>query len=448
MQGRQQSTRQHAHREATGATRLLLKTSRTFRDNVKKTNRTARKLARLTKAIEVILVPLIKANALDELKFLLKKMDADQVRELGRSRIMGLCRLFFAHDEPTAASQVLLTYLARDDPYDLLYFIEPLCELIRRNCSGLEEIELRIGAKRNDVIGWLANAYLPADESDLKNFLDFVIEPLRLVERGNGNLMQIRLSESQRHKFTTTIASRLEQRKPFSLVRLGDGEAYPYAPPPAEGIDPGIFNEDSKNFERRTWGRSPPPGASAEEYKACFREAIAKADVIGIPSVYRIIRNLTAPYTRYGNRKYQRAFMRILHALGSEIPLEETLFTEERCSRISGALDENLLIDLAGRAKSVVLVTCFDKLADKFKAYSPVSILVPQDISQLIQEYQLVADRVRSLSGPGSLVIIGAGQIGKILAHEARQVGSVALDVGSLLDYMMGLKTRTIADLV
>lgn len=256
MQGRQQSTRQHAHREATGATRLLLKTSRTFRDNVKKTNRTARKLARLTKAIEVILVPLIKANALDELKFLLKKMDADQVRELGRSRIMGLCRLFFAHDEPTAASQVLLTYLARDDPYDLLYFIEPLCELIRRNCSGLEEIELRIGAKRNDVIGWLANAYLPADESDLKNFLDFVIEPLRLVERGNGNLMQIRLSESQRHKFTTTIASRLEQRKPFSLVRLGDGEAYPYAPPPAEGIDPGIFNEDSKNFERRTWGGS------------------------------------------------------------------------------------------------------------------------------------------------------------------------------------------------
>jgi hypothetical protein len=44
--------------------------------------------------------------------------------------------------------------------------------------------------------------------------------------------------------------------------------------------------------------------------------------------------------------------------------------------------------------------------------------------------------------------LVGAGIVGKIFAHEAKMCGAVALDVGSLLDYMMERKTRTIADLI
>jgi hypothetical protein len=33
------------------------------------------------------------------------------------------------------------------------------------------------------------------------------------------------------------------------------------------------------------------------------------------------------------------------------------------------------------------------------------------------------------------------------MADRARQAGAVAFDVGSLMDYMLGYKTRTIADL-
>ena len=46
-------------------------------------------------------------------------------------------------------------------------------------------------------------------------------------------------------------------------------------------LDPRLFQKDSENFEFRTWGQSPP-GDLAEEYKARFREAIARADIVGI----------------------------------------------------------------------------------------------------------------------------------------------------------------------
>jgi hypothetical protein len=38
--------------------------------------------------------------------------------------------------------------------------------------------------------------------------------------------------------------------------------------------------------------------------------------------------------------------------------------------------------------------------------------------------------------------------VGKIFVDEAKMRGAVAIDVGSLLDYMVERKTRTIADLI
>ena len=73
---------------------------------------------------------------------------------------------------------------------------------------------------------------------------------------------------------------------------------------------------------------------------------------------------------------------------------------------------------------------------------------VPDFGPELFKTYTDVVQSIVELSGPGTLVLIGAGLPAKIMADAARQAGSVALDVGSLMDYMVGLKTRTIADLV
>ena len=362
---------------------------------------------------------------------------------------MGACRLFLRHNEPDPAATLLAMYMRRENPYDALYFLEPLRQLSLLHCKAIEDIESKNAINwQRSVIDFLYEKYLPADETDLQNFTRFVIDPLRLLETDSRSLMEIRFCDAQKNILVSKIKDSVTQQQPLSIVRLGDGEAYPYRPPPVTALNSWLFLKDIENFELRTWGQSPPPGDLSEDYKVRFREAISRADIVGLPSVYRIIRNLTAPYTRYGNRRYQRSFMRILSAVGSEIPLSGKLFTEERCQRISGAIDDKLLIDLAGKSRSVILISCHEEITRKFEAYSPTLILIPSDISLFIRNYKEVIGRIKKSCRPGTLVVIGAGQIGKILADEARQAGAVALDVGSLLDYMVGLKTRTIADLV
>jgi len=44
-------------------------------------------------------------------------------------------------------------------------------------------------------------------------------------------------------------------------------------------------------------------------------------------------------------------------------------------------------------------------------------------------------------------VLIGAGYPGKILVDVARARGGVALDLGSIFDYWLGLRTRSYLDI-
>jgi len=48
---------------------------------------------------------------------------------------------------------------------------------------------------------------------------------------------------------------------------------------------------------------------------------------------------------------------------------------------------------------------------------------------------------------PGRMVLVGAGYLGKWIVHQAKAAGGIALDIGSIADYWMGLKTRSYQDL-
>jgi hypothetical protein len=146
-------------------------------------------------------------------------------------------------------------------------------------------------------------------------------------------------------------------------------------------------------------------------------------------------------------RRNQRAFLKILGALGTCIPLEKKVFTEERCHRISGAIDEQFVREIASWVDSLVLVSRWPELQCKFPRKSSL-ILVSRSKTALYQSYPEIAEQVCAISGPGTLVLIGAGIPAKIIADRARQSGAVALDIGSLMDYMVGHKTRTVADLI
>ena len=99
-------------------------------------------------------------------------------------------------------------------------------------------------------------------------------------------------------------------------------------------------------------------------------------------------------------------------------------------------------------ARSLVLMSSWPELRSKFPPELSIhEIRVPSG-KELFTRYPELIERVHEVSRPGTVVLIGAGIIAKILADEAREMGAVALDVGSLMDYMVDQKTRTIADII
>ena len=399
------------------------------------------------------MAPAIHSGDWKLIDVLLNKLTDREIEALSPTTVMGLTRLFLGVGKAEVAEHLIIRYVGRRRrAHRLLYFLEPLAQLdamgrltdtaLLEFCTQFRPPSSALALER------LNTEYTPADAADQRIFRRHILAPLRALSEEPGNLMDIRFSAEQRADLQAKITSALIEKRPLSLLRLGDGEAYPFPAPELEGIEPAIFQKDNENFERSylRFGTSADPARARQALISDFRQAVSRCDILGFPSVYRIIRNLPPPHSRYGLRRNQRAFLRILSALGECIPVGGKLFTEERCHRIRGAIDEPFVLRLADKARSVVLVSSWPEIQSRFSTQSSLIAVTPKKAT-LYEAYPKIIERIRELSGPGTLVLIGAGVPAKIMADQAREAGAVALDVGSLMDYMVGHKTRTIADI-
>jgi len=435
------------------AAKRALRVRKTLIRREKTLKRREKSLERVFRIFNYLIVKEVRTGSAKQLDRITSALTAEEIRNVRRTSVMGITRLFIEKEREEAAVRLLTKYIQPERGDQLLYFIEPLLELDKRKllqgelqefCSTFQTLP---GAR---ALNYLSATYDAADEIDQRNFQRLIIGPLSALPQDNRNLMDIRFSPEQRRLLVDRIKESLAKGEPLSLIRLGDGEAYAYPPIPIEGFTPSIFDSDDVSFEL-DWWNARPTAAARDNLVAGVRQAVAQCDILGFPSVYRIIRDLPPPKRRYGKNRNQRAFVRLLGALGRSIPLDQKLLTEERCHRVRGALDAALLLELAKMANSVVLVTSWPQLSSKFPSGVGIeTIPVPaEDASiKIFDTYLDIVDRVRVASKPGTLVLVGAGMVGKIFVDEAKMRGAVAIDVGSLLDYMVERKTRTIADLI
>ena len=422
-----------------------------------KSSREARKtqksLARAFRIFNDLIVKEVHTGSHEQLDTIVSAFSAQEIRNARRTTIMGITRLLIEKGRPEAAIGLLGKYIQPKRSDHRLYFLEPLLELDKLGLveGDLHDFCVRFKSSPGDhALEYLTETYDEVDEADRRNFQQLIIEPLSALTRDERNLMDIRFSPEQRQRLVACIKESMAEAKPLSLLRLGDGEAYAFPPVLMEGFPPSIFEEDDISFELNWWSASPTAQVR-DDLVARVRQAVARCDILGFPSVYRIIRDLPPPHRRFGALRNQRAFARLLGALGATIPLDGRLITEERCHRINGAIDPPLLLELARTAKSVVLVSSWSQLSLKFPSSVTVeTIPVPAEDApiKVFDTYPEIVGRVRAASKPGTLVLVGAGIVGKIFVDEARLCGAVALDVGSLLDYMNDRKTRTIADVI
>lgn len=380
----------------------------------------------------------------------LDSLPPEHLTRLSAPTFFGVARLLAAASSGGIAPWLRRAYLDALAIEQRLFFLEVLPQ---RDQTRLLGAKLTAPA----VIDRFRAVYSAADQRDRANVERCVIAPLQRLCGSETSLMNIRFDQAERVALQAKITGALVARRALGLVRLGDGEAYGHDHSGLDIAPEAAFHEDNDTRERMWWGRTVTEEAR-DQIRRRFRAAVAEADIIGVPSVYRMIRDRGPAGSAFGLTGGQRGLAVILAKLGTDIPVADRIITEERCHQV--LFTREPLEALCAKAGQVVLVSCWR--AEQVALQAPVpmhGIVIPghtrvakttglaSGAPPLCETFDDQVAAMASLCGPGVLVLVGAGFLGKLFVAAARARGAVALDVGAMLDYMAGHKTRSLADM-
>lgn len=258
--------------------------------------------------------------------------------------------------------------------------------------------------------------------------------------RPRMQFMDLRSDPNELSGLKNLIREAVVAKKPFSLIRLSDGEGYLF---PQRTY---FTEEDCRNRERHWWGTELPHALESKIVDEA-RSAIAEADVIGIPSVYRFIRDNGEGSHSLTHSLQGRGLVEVLAGIGP-LASEAAIFTEDKANVAlfadSGKLD--WLTDYAGR---IVVVSSIKK-----DSVSGILGHLPQvefieipthhkttlnskyctGTEPLPYAYPKIIDVLGRTIRPGDLTFVAGGIIGKILLGHCRQRGAIAIDLGHVID--------------
>jgi hypothetical protein len=275
-----------------------------------------------------------------------------------------------------------------------------------------------------------------------REFRSFVIdcyEPLR----PKMQLMNIRYDANQSVHLIQLIDQALINRTPFALMRLSDGEGYIFS-------DSGNFyTDDCVLAQELHWWGINLSDAERTSLRRKLQSAIQEADVVGIPCIYRFIRDIGFHQASMLDNRTVRGLLEVLHHV-PKATSRRVLFTDEKCNAF--LFDSVDAIQQIGKhAKSVIFVgslranilqTLFPpnfirkiiSLTTHFRNQGDPDFVC--DGPPLARSYNEALVSIRNNVQPGDLVLVSAGVVGKLLIAEAKRAGAVALDVGNSLESM------------
>jgi len=360
--------------------------------------------------------------------------------------IIGMINLLDGEDARAKAKALLRRFLKRfKEMPDYRRIALRLSRAIFEDCPKIERPFDATGR----TLGMLART--PAEPA-AKGFVEYAA---RTLQRFDG-LFDTDISRAQSREVVARLRAVLTGKKPFSFIRVGDGEgnALAYDSDIARFAD-----SDAAEREAVWWGRAldkPQRDALGARVLAAMQDA----DGLGIPALERILRDIKLERREYlGSTRAGRGVRMVLRALE-----EGGALAKPRALMVSAHLQHdlekwNLYRDLFDGVNGIVAVSCHDGLADAFtkrfgKKLAQNIVVPPRHASlgsfgrtemgpKILPEVldETIAQLPADLSG--RMVIVGAGYAGKVIVHEAKKRGAVALDLGSVLDYWMGAATRS-----
>jgi hypothetical protein len=250
-----------------------------------------------------------------------------------------------------------------------------------------------------------------------------------------------------------TIRSAIESRRPFALVRLGDGE----------GIFARIGVEDEARYARlyanlrRGWyaglyGDGFDPAATG--YAAIVETLMSvagEADLVGVPYRSWVAHEYAISSIRGvpGLLNVHRHFLRHQHPSGPAI-CDQNIHTELH--------KQGLIEPILRMSRDIGLISCLSDLPERLKARFALDSVelfkIPGErYSKALRSEEALSgihfpyvywDIVQRLSRPhhGRVFLIAAGTLAKFYAAVIKRHGGIALDIGSLVDGWMRIASR------
>jgi hypothetical protein len=276
--------------------------------------------------------------------------------------------------------------------------------------------------------------------SEFRSFVTTRYKPLR----SRMELMNIRYDAKQKQRLIQLIEEALINRTPFALMRLSDGEGYVFS-------DSAVFyTADCVQAQELHWWGVNLDDRERATLQSKLQFAIGEADVVGIPCVYRFIRDIGFHQASMLDNKTVRGLLEVLRHV-PKATSKRALFTDEKCNAFIFDSAEAIQ-SLGEKAKSVIFV-------GSLRANVLQTLFPPNFIGNIInttthfrnqgdpdfvcegpplgRSYRKAVASIRSSVQAGDLVLISAGVVGKLLIAEAKRAGAVALDVGNSLESML-----------
>jgi hypothetical protein len=304
--------------------------------------------------------------------------------------------------------------------------------------------------------GYGSGRWFPPDQTTADEFDRYSEEfPTQYFRDGSKCVLDrakmLLTEDTQLDQLATYLRGRIEQGLPTSAIRLSDGEGNILFAD--EDRYPTLRDYVLAKISHIHFGRgSSVVPANAGLFLNHMREAVAEADVLGVPDHRRIIRVFQRDRhdvdvrAEAGNRK----------SLITAIQLAEANRLQDKL--IANAFFSRQLLphypSILRPAKTIVLVTCHPDLVDAIRRTSQVQdvrlIEVPLQSSQMKgttnhhfpEAYRRICREIPQQPA-GAVFLIGAGPLAKYYCTLAKRAGGIAFDVGAVMDFWIGRSGRS-----
>lgn len=290
---------------------------------------------------------------------------------------------------------------------------------------------------------WYEKKFIALNKGEaVDEYLQYVA-PVYEKLRSQMQFMDVRFSSKQRNELYKLIKEKLKSRTPYGFLRLSDGEGYLFQ-------ESAFFltQEDIKNRERHWWGGELPESLR-KQIVIKAKASLQDIDLIGIPCIYRIIRDTGLNAPKLTSSLTTRGVLEVLRGVENlNARVNKYQFTEEKSNDFLfsniGKINElcsfaNKVIVISSKKPCILarffdpgLVVHFITLPSHIRqsesdGYEYKGIPLPYCLDEV--NYH-IANVVES----GDLVLVAGGVASKYIIAESKIMGAVALDIGSAID--------------